>query len=114
MSGVDFHMSVGGSLFCFKQKKAYEVSLSVVGSEMCVKDRNCLGTELEPGVWAWNWLGTALEPGVWAWNWLGTALEPGVRAWKSLGTAVKPRGLLYTSDAADDDDRKLLRSCPVT
>ena len=30
------------SLFFFKQKTAYEMSASLVGSEMCIRDRICL------------------------------------------------------------------------
>ena len=43
---------VGGSeflmFFFFKQKTAYEIMPSLVGSEMCIRDRNttrCVGTD---------------------------------------------------------------------
>jgi len=31
------------TLFFFKQKTAYEISLGLVGSEMCIRDRNQAG-----------------------------------------------------------------------
>ena len=70
--------------FFFKQKTAYEMLRSLVGSEMCIRDRyNSIDKRLDVG-------------------WLAT--EAG-RSWKNHSPSLLELGhgcLLYTSDAADD------------
>ena len=39
MYGMDNGRNVIGKIFFFKQKTAYEVLRSLVGSEMCIRDR---------------------------------------------------------------------------
>ena len=69
--------------FFFKQKTAYEMLRSLVGSEMCIRDRESLHVlqPAEPGVLL------SREPGF-------VGVEPGGRVLQGC--------LLYTSDAADD------------
>ena len=70
--------------FFFKQKTAYEMLRSLVGSEMCIRDS--------------GW--TAFRMGPWKhgqWNHVGSAFEEPVAKLDRLGAC-----LLYTSDAADD------------
>ena len=71
------------TLFFFKQKTAYEMLRSLVGSEMCIRDRTGPAPQVRLG---------ACDR--------GAAGQPGLAGGQG-GTGVSAC-LLYTSDAADD------------
>src|SRR5660397_252585 len=75
--------------FFFKQKTAYEIRLSLVGSEMCIRDRSWAGTNERPS-------GSPSGP-----TWAGhrAPSTPMREGWRSTCWSVSC--LLYTSDAAD-------------
>src|SRR5674536_403227 len=77
-------------VFFFKQKTAYEMLRSLVGSEMCIRDRN--RAILDQG---WGVLVTRLEQ-----------KAPGrVEQVNAAHTSQRCHAcLLYTSDAADEED----------
>ena len=75
---------LGGDVFFVKQKTAYELLRSLVGSEMCIRDRRGCATCLEPAVF------------------VGTVAEGLARAGATAAQAQVGLCLLYTSDAADD------------
>ena len=70
-------------LFFFKQKTAYEMLRSLVGSEMCIRDRPQRGARLRRPVESRHVVATVLE----------VSVRVGRRSEACL---------LYTSDAADD------------
>ncbi|CZR99706.1 hypothetical protein CDFC105_64555 [Clostridioides difficile] len=79
----------GGDIFFFKQKTAYEIMPSLVGSEMCIRDSNNYIHQFNGPVY-----GTALENAV-SFN--------DIEAQANFALILGNEGcLLYTSDAADD------------
>ena len=71
-------------IFFFKQKTAYEMLRSLVGSEMCIRDRG-------------NVLTCTIDCLMSSIGSFATGASTGGRIF-----TVKPSCLLYTSDAADD------------
>ncbi|VTU48834.1 hypothetical protein [Lactobacillus rhamnosus DSM 14870] [Lacticaseibacillus rhamnosus] len=88
----------GGSIFCFKQKTAYEISLGLVGSEMCIRDRQ---------IASWRWIfGINIPLAILAFLLVTVCAKESYD--ESLAGRIDFPGLLlltcllYTSDAADD------------
>eukprot|EP00658_Telonema_sp_P-2_P068240 TRINITY_DN57182_c0_g1_i1.p2 TRINITY_DN57182_c0_g1~~TRINITY_DN57182_c0_g1_i1.p2 ORF type:complete len:135 (-),score=51.46 TRINITY_DN57182_c0_g1_i1:7-411(-) len=109
--------------FFFKQKTAYEMLRSLVGSEMCIRDRlwgepaTVVGMEADPRssplIWSFDGYGEAEQASFWLSAWVGLAMVLAVCLEIVSGRQDARLGqlhmytsvcLLYTSDAADEED----------
>eukprot|EP00658_Telonema_sp_P-2_P068104 TRINITY_DN5702_c0_g1_i7.p1 TRINITY_DN5702_c0_g1~~TRINITY_DN5702_c0_g1_i7.p1 ORF type:complete len:126 (+),score=51.71 TRINITY_DN5702_c0_g1_i7:78-455(+) len=82
--------------FFFKQKTAYEMLRSLVGSEMCIRDSPKAGQSWEAAVLGEPRLHATTEHGD------CKVVDPRDLVWQLIRRAVSC--LLYTSDAADEED----------
>eukprot|EP00658_Telonema_sp_P-2_P019616 TRINITY_DN1773_c0_g1_i4.p1 TRINITY_DN1773_c0_g1~~TRINITY_DN1773_c0_g1_i4.p1 ORF type:complete len:105 (-),score=40.02 TRINITY_DN1773_c0_g1_i4:114-428(-) len=86
--------------FFFKQKTAYEMLRSLVGSEMCIRDRYGKTRKCD-ATWGRQ---PCVEPNVRGSRTSATTTADATSATDGSTSADASTCLLYTSDAADEED----------